>query len=237
VTRQLAAHLPPAPVRVLDVGAGQGTQALELARLGHHVVAAEPDPAMRAELLAACAAAPPDVAARLRVVDTRLGSLAGDLEHVAYDVVLCQGVLMYLTEAGPALTDLAGVVAPGGLLSLVFRNAEGIALRPALRRDWAEANALLDARNDPDASYLNEIGVAARADRLADVETVLAAHGLSTEAWYGVRIATDGIDADELPPQDPAELEAMLQVEERLGRTDPYRRVATLLHLLSRRPA
>ncbi|GAA2151988.1 hypothetical protein [Humibacillus xanthopallidus] len=34
VARQLAPHLPAPPATVLDVGAGQGTQALRLAALG-----------------------------------------------------------------------------------------------------------------------------------------------------------------------------------------------------------
>src|SRR5580698_7937718 len=40
VRRQLAANLTnrAEPLRVLDAGCGQGTQAIALARLGHHVV-------------------------------------------------------------------------------------------------------------------------------------------------------------------------------------------------------
>ena len=38
IARQLDRHLPVGPVRVLDVGAGQGTQSIRLARAGHHVV-------------------------------------------------------------------------------------------------------------------------------------------------------------------------------------------------------
>jgi S-adenosylmethionine-dependent methyltransferase len=47
ITRQLRKHLPDRPGRVLDVGAGQGTQSLRLARAGHQVVAVEPDPEKR----------------------------------------------------------------------------------------------------------------------------------------------------------------------------------------------
>jgi hypothetical protein len=119
---------------------------------------------------------------------------------------------------------------------LVFRNADGIAMRPALRRDWAEMHALLDSAGRS-ATYTNEIGVHARADRLSDVEAVLGSAGLRTQAWYGVRVATDGVPFDEPVPADPADLEAMLAAEERLGRTDPYRQVATLTHLVSIRPA
>jgi SAM-dependent methyltransferase len=170
------------------------------------------------------------------VVAGGLGSLPEDVGNATYDVVLCHGVLMYLPDPSPALRELAGLVAPGGLLSLVFRNAGGIAMRPAVRRDWAEARALLDGVNERNPVYRNEIGVLARADHLEDVEAALALSGLLTEAWYGVRIATDSIDPDEPVPADPAELAEMLDVEERLGRTDPYRRITTLTHLLSRRP-
>jgi S-adenosylmethionine-dependent methyltransferase len=239
VTRQLHAHLRTdgERLRVLDVGAGQGTQSLRLAELGHDVVAADPDPRMLATLTAALAGrSTPPGPGKVQVAAGGLGGLPEDVTARPYDVVLCHGVLMYLPVAGPALRELAGLVAPGGVLSLVFRNADGIALRPALRRDWAEARALLDGMSQRDLLYRNEIGVLARADHLDDVEMELASYGLETEAWYGVRIATDGIDPDEQVPSDPAELEEMLDVEERLGRTDPYRRVSTLLHLLSRRP-
>ena len=37
VTRQLARELPAAPVRLIDLGCGQGTQALRLARSGYQV--------------------------------------------------------------------------------------------------------------------------------------------------------------------------------------------------------
>ncbi len=237
VTRQLAPWLPPAPASVVDLGAGQGTQALRLARLGLDVDAVEPDPEMRDRLTAAVAEEQAETAARVRVIAGGLGSLPERVAGAAYDVVLCQGVLMYLDDPAPALAELAALVRTGGLLSLVFRNAEGIALRPALRRDWAEMRDLIEQASTPNPKYRNEIGVDARADRRSDIEAELARHGLETLTWHGVRIATDGVDAGEQVPDDPAELEAILEAEELLGRTDPYRHVATLLHLLSRRPS
>ncbi len=73
----------------------------------------------------------------------------------------------------------------------------------------------------------------ARADRLADLTGALAGHGLEVTAWYGVRVFTDAA-ADDAEP--PADLQALLDCEERAGRTDPYRQVAALLHLIARRP-
>jgi predicted RNA methylase len=53
ISRQLDKHLGTPPARVLDVGAGQGTQSIRLARQGHQVLAVEPDPDMRAAFRAA----------------------------------------------------------------------------------------------------------------------------------------------------------------------------------------
>jgi S-adenosylmethionine-dependent methyltransferase len=50
-------------------------------------------------------------------------------------------------------------------------------------------------------------------------------------AWIGVT-ADDEDRADARPPQG-AELDALLDCEEQAGRTDPYRRVAALTHVLA----
>ena len=55
--------------------------------------------------------------------------------------------------------------------------------------------------------------------------------------WYGVRIAVDAEELDPPPPSGPRELAALLDVEERLGATDPYRQLGQLAHLILRRTA
>lgn len=42
-------------------------------------------------------------------------------------------------------------------------------------------------------------------------------------------------ELDPPPPSDPAELAALLDVEERLGATDPYRQLGQLAHLILRK--
>ncbi len=237
VSRQLTRHLPSTPARVLDVGAGQGTQAVRLARLGYDVVAAEPDDGMRAAFAETVAAEPTDVRARLESVAVGTGELAAMYSPGSFDVVLCHGVLMYLPAAGPTVVALSDLVAPGGVLSLLARNADGMALRPGLRRQWADVLDLLDESQNPSPHYVNELGVRARADRLEELASYVSGRRMHVEAWYGVRVLTDGVPVDEPVPDDPDELAALLDAEERVGRTDPYRRVATLLHLVGRRPA
>jgi SAM-dependent methyltransferase len=62
----------------------------------------------------------------------------------------------------------------------------------------------------------------------------LAQRRLAVSQWYGVRIFTDMVASDTGLP-DEATLEALLNAEERAGRTDPYRHVAALLHVIAER--
>lgn len=241
VARQVAEVVGATTGRALDVGAGQGTQSIRLARRGWEVVAHEPDPAMRAACDRALAAEPPPVRARVRVVAGGLDELAS-APAASMDLVLCHGVLMYLPQAEEAVDTLARHAGPGALVSLVTRNARALAFRPARRGDWAAARALLDeadraAATARDPGYVNELGVSCRADDVDRLATLLADRGLAMVGWYGVRLAVDGA-APEVPvPDDAGDVAMLLDVEEELGRRDPYRGVAPLFHLLARRVA
>ncbi|MFE9437846.1 class I SAM-dependent methyltransferase [Streptomyces sp. NPDC006602] len=210
-------------LRVLDVGMGQGTQALRLARAGHRVTGVEQDPKMISAVREALAAEPEGIRERVRLVqsdgrDTGVHFLPG-----SFDVVLCHGVLMYVDEPDPLLAGLARMLAQGGLLSLLVRNADALAMRPGLSGDWAGALTAFDT-----PAYTNRLGLDVRADRLATLTATLAGIGAPLAAWYGVRVFTDTAADD---AQIPADIETLLTAEERAGRTDPYRGVAALLHL------
>jgi S-adenosylmethionine-dependent methyltransferase len=227
LTRQLAAELAPPPVQIIDCGCGQGTQALRLARRGYEVTAVDASAELLARLERDLAAEPAEVRARVRVRRASLEQLAERSFASPFAAVLCHGVLMYLPDPDPVLRILAGLTAPGGLVSLLVRNGDALAMRPGLGGDWA---ACADAFGS--VTYANRIGATARADRLAELTARLAACGLEVTAWYGVRVFTDTAPDDAEPPPD---LQALLACEERAGRTDPYRRVAALLHVISRR--
>lgn len=242
ITRQLGKHLPDRPCRVLDVGAGQGTQSRRLAQAGHSVVAVEPDPEMRAQLLSALRTDPADIGERVNVVAGSVGDLGSSNAAGDYDVVLCLGVLMYLPEGRSAITDLASYVAPGGLLCVAVRTPVSAVWRPAARQDWPGALEALKERATAEAQgrdmrYLNEIGAPARTDDIDTIAEVAAKSGLELVRWYGVRVAVDLAELDPPAPGDPSQLAALLDVEEYLGATDPYRQLAQLAHLILRRPS
>ncbi|MEU7644095.1 class I SAM-dependent methyltransferase [Streptomyces huasconensis] len=223
---QIVARFPVGQrLRVLDVGMGQGTQALRLARAGHKVTGVEQDPTMIAAAREALAREPEGIQGRVRIVEGDGHQTGAHFTPGSFDVVLCHGVLMYVEEPDALLAGLARMLAPGGLLSLLVRNADALAMRPGLDGDWSGALAAFDT-----VTYRNRLGLDVRADRLDALSATLAGIAAPLQAWYGVRIFTDNApDGAPLPPQE--ELEALLAAEERAGRTDPYRRVAALLHL------
>lgn len=107
--------LPPAPAKVLDVGAGTGRDAAALARRGYQVVGAEPVRELRevAQRLNPCE----DV----RWVEDSLPTLS----HLQgpFELVLLSAVWMHLAsaEGGKAMERLATLLAPAGLLVVSLR--------------------------------------------------------------------------------------------------------------------
>ncbi|MEU3876096.1 MULTISPECIES: methyltransferase domain-containing protein [Streptomyces] len=226
VDEQISALFPVGRrLRVLDVGPGRGTQAVRLARAGHEVTGLERDPAMITALQRAVAAEPPGIQERMRVVRGDGREAGAHFPPGAFDVVLCHGVLTYVPDPDPMIAALARVLAPGGLLSLLVRNADALALRPGLAGDWDTALAAFDSPH-----YTDRLGLAARADRREALTATLTGIGTPLRAWYGVRVFTD-LAPDDGPAPAADGLDRLLAAEERAGRTDPYRAVAALLHL------
>ncbi len=225
VRRQLGVHLDT-PGSVLDIGCGQGTQAVHLARAGWTVTGVEPSERLRSMCAERAAAA----RVVLDLVDGTVDTLGETVGSATYDLVCAHGLLMYLHDRSPAIGALAERVRPGGRLSITFRNGHALAARPGFRGDWRAALAAFDA-----STYLNGIGVTARADRLDAVVADVAANDLEVEAWYGVRVFNDAVPSS-TPPPVGEELADLLDAEEEAGRSDPYRWFGSQLHVIARRP-
>lgn len=224
VARQLA-QVVDRPVRVLDAGCGQGTQAIRLARAGHEVVGLDVSDELLDRFRDALAAEPEEVRRRVSVVTGPIEQ-APALVPGAFDLVCCHGVLMYVDDPAVVVEPLVSVLGPGGRLSLLVRNGLAPAMRDGLRGQYAAALAAFDTLR-----YTNRVGVAARADDPADLDRLLERSGLRRERWWGVRVFTDHVGQQ--PPDDDV-VDDLLAAEEEAGRRDPYRQVAALLHLVYR---
>ena len=230
--QQLLEHLPPPPGPVLDVGGGAGHQSFPLARAGYEVTLLDPSAAMLDRARQRLRGLP--AAARRRVT-----LVAADGEHAdeavegrRFAAVLCHGVLGYLPEPGPLVSQLCRCAAGGGVVSIMTGNARAMAVRPALERRWDDALAAFDARTE-----IGVLGVPARADTVEELSELLRGHGVEPVRWYGVWLFVDWLEfaGAELDPGDTGQVAATAAVELEASRRDPYRQLSRVFHLVGRK--
>ena len=226
VDRQLATHLPTPPARVADIGGGAGLQALPLARTGYEVTILDRSPAMLREARRNLASEGEEVRRRVRLIEGEGEQAVEILGSEAFDAVLCQGVLMYLEDPRPMIQALAAIVRLGSLIFVLAKNASALALRPAFEGRYEDAPAALEADRD-----LGRLGVVTRGDTVEGLSALFEEARIGITRWYGVRVFTDHLG--DRPP-DP-NLPSILELEWKAGRSDPYRSVARLIHLVGQR--
>jgi SAM-dependent methyltransferase len=230
IDAHLRAHLPPAPAALVDVGGGGGNQSIPLARSGYEVTIADPSEAMLAAAAKALEQETTEVARRVRLVKTDAQSAVSVLGGQRFAAVLCHGVIMYVNDPRPFTVALADLAEPGGIVSLVAKNARCLATRPALEGRWADALAAFGTDRQ-----VNGLGMDTRADTVEDLSALLSAAGVTPVAWYGVRLFTDGwvTSYDRADPGGAENgLDALLAVELEASRRDPYRQLSRLFHLV-----
>jgi S-adenosylmethionine-dependent methyltransferase len=229
IAAHLRDHLPGAPAALIDIGGGAGHQSIPLARAGYQVTIVDPSEAMLARARARLADEPGEVSARVRLVQASSAGAREVLGGARFAGVLCHGVIMYVEEPRPFVAALADLAEPGGIVSLVAKNARTLVTRPAREGNWAEALTAFDADRQ-----VNGLGLDTRADTVEDLTAMLASAGVEQIAWYGVRLFTDGWT----PAQLGADAEDQaLEVELQASRRDPYRLMSRLFHLVGRRSA
>jgi SAM-dependent methyltransferase len=123
---ELTRLLPPAPLRVLDVGAGTGFLSLAAARLGHKVTALDVSAQMLEQLRAA--------AEREGLAVQTISASAEQPPPGPFDAVVERLALWTLPDPGAALAAWRRVTAPGGKLLVVESLWTGGSFGEALRR-------------------------------------------------------------------------------------------------------
>jgi S-adenosylmethionine-dependent methyltransferase len=226
VDRALSEHLPAPPARIVDVGGGAGQQAIPLLRKGYEGTIIDPSPEMLAEASRRLASEDEDVRRRLRLVEGPGDRAFEVLGRETFDAVLCHGVLMYLEDSKSMVHALSDLASPGGIVSVLAKNASALAVRPALEGRYRDALSALKTDRDR-----GRLGVITRGDTVEGLSEAFADAGLKVERWYGVRVFTDHL-GDMMPDEDLPEI---LELEWEAGKREPYRSVARLIHVVGRR--
>ncbi|HEY7279902.1 MAG TPA: methyltransferase [Trebonia sp.] len=230
--QQLLEHLPPPPATVLDVGGGAGHQSFPLALAGYDVTLLDSSPAMLDKARQRLDRLPDDVQRRVTFVRADGENADEAVNGQRFAAVLCHGVLGYLKDPEPMVTQLCRCAADGGLVSIMTGNAKVGAVRPALERRWDDALASFDARTE-----IGVLGVQGRADTVEELSELISGRGVAPLRWYGVWLFVDWLEFSgaELDPDDAKQVAATAAVELEASRRDPYRQLSRVFHLVGRK--
>ena len=212
---------------VVDAGGGTGGFAVPLAQAGHRVTVVDPSP----DSLAALQRRAAEQDLEVEALQGDLADLPQLLEPASADLVLCHSVLEVVEDPAAALADVAGLLRPGGRLSLLVANRDAAVLARALAGRPDEAARVL---TDPAGRWGAADGVAHRWTLSALSEAVTGA-GLHVEQVHGVRTVADLVPSAVLDTE-PGSAAALLALERTLSARSPFRDVATQLHLLAVQP-
>ncbi|GGU32075.1 methyltransferase domain-containing protein [Nocardioides albus] len=210
-------------LRVLDVGGGDGMDALPLALAGHEVTIVDPSESWLAEAKRRAAEAG-------AALTTLVGGVE-DLPEGEWDLVLCHFVLHYRPADASDVRRLAAAVRPGGRLSVMVPNPASMVLRQLVTGGPEAALIELHADTKHAVTFAHDV----RKVPMPDLEAELADAGLRLTGRFGTRIANDLL-VDNDAKNDPAYFDRLLELERELCDQEPFARIAGMYQLVAERP-
>ena len=208
---------------VIDIGGGTGGFAVRVAELGHRVTVIDPNPDALAIL--ARRAEESGVADLVTARQGDVASLPSLVPAGGADVVLCHGVLEIVDDPAEALAVLAGVLRPGGVLSLLVGQRHAAVVARAMAGHFHQARAMLD---DPAAAGPT------RRFTPDEVAQILAETGFETTAMHAVRVFVDLVPSS-LVELEPGAAAALVELEKAVADRPEYLPLGTQLHILAAR--
>lgn len=219
----ILASLQPGPLQVLDAGGGEGQTACGLAARGHNVLLCD----LSGEMLtrARCHAEEKGVSDNMQFKQISAQQVAQHLDKPA-DLVLFHAVLEWVADPEAVLAALYDTLAPGGVLSLMFYNLNGLMMQTLVLGNFGYMQADLRKRKRKTLSP----------DFPRDPQQVygwLENAGFSIENKAGVRVFHDYMRNKN---KQTERFDEVLALEKRFCRQEPFLSLGRYIHVTARKP-
>ena len=119
----LSRHMDKKQMRILDVGGGDGIDAIYYAKQGHNVTLTDCSSTMLAE--ARKSAEDQDVLDQLKFIQTEPDSLLDILDERPFDLILCHMMIEFAPDPQALFREMCNLLAAGGLISVLDTNRYG----------------------------------------------------------------------------------------------------------------
>ncbi|PVZ86181.1 tRNA uridine 5-oxyacetic acid(34) methyltransferase CmoM [Serratia sp. S1B] len=216
----LLAQLPQRPLRILDAGGGEGHMACQLAELGHQVLLCDLSGEMiqRAELLAE----QKGVRQKMQFIQSSAQEIGQHLEQPV-DLILFHAVLEWIAQPQAALQALFECLSPGGALSLMFFNANGLLMRNVVLGNFQLIDPEVRRRRKRSLSPQYPLSPPL-------VYGWLEQMGMQISGKTGVRVFHDYLQSRQLQTQ---KFDELLALEQHYCRLEPYVSLGRYIHVMA----
>lgn len=220
-------HLPPAAARILDVGGGNGADALPLAQAGYHVAILDYSRAMLDD--ARQQAQTQQLTAQMTFIEGSLQTLHRTVPEESYHMALCHNIFQYVDAPEHSLDAIYASLVPGGLLSIINPNPASEALHHAcFGYDLEQALASLQLSS----RYVPTFETTVNRYTFTQWQSWLQSHGFALRAHYGI-LCVCAYLADNERKYDPVFYQQLLTLERAMGQIEPYIQIARFMHLIA----
>jgi S-adenosylmethionine-dependent methyltransferase len=215
-------------LHALDIGGGTGSNAVRLARFGHHVTLLDSS----AEMLnfAQRAVQEAGVSEQITLKHADVGQLPNLFPAESFDLILCHNILEYIDDPCAVLRGAARMLRDSSsMISVLVRNQAGEVLKSAIKDgDLAATERNLTAEWAHESLY----GGRLRLFTAESLQAMLLESLLVVTAERGVRVLSDY-----LPPSVSRsdEYEQIFELERKLGSRAEFAAIARYTHVLAHR--
>ncbi|MEM7332583.1 MAG: methyltransferase domain-containing protein [Chloroflexota bacterium] len=223
----LADWLEKRPLSILDLGGGNGYDAIPLAKLGHHLTIID----FSEEMLknGAAYAEAHGVSDQLTFIQSEAESFSDKIAGQTFDMVLCHNLLQYLSNPLKSLKQIHDHLTHNGLFSLIIMNPHSETYSQALRNlDFATAFENIGKKTHQTVTFKVNINLYDESELRAMLKTT----GFTFQKLYGVRAVCDYI-ADNDIKHNADEYQKLEALEMLLRDKHPYTLISRFYHFIS----
>ncbi len=224
----IARHTPKKVLRVLDVGGGDGMDAIYYAKMGHLVTLTDCAPTMLAE--ARKSAETEGVLDRLTLYQTDQNTLPDLDGQQPFDLILCHMMIEFVPDTRILLKNMCKLLANGGLISILDTNRHSDVFMSAI-----QSNSIADAikaveRKEYFHPWVKRLTPRFSADDFIDL---LDINGCSLVGHYGVLNICAYLPNE--PKFDPQYYRQLQTLEYQLTDKYPYPLLARFFQVIGRK--
>ncbi len=223
--RNIAKHAIERPLRILDIGGGDGMDAIHYASLGHSVTVSDCSPTMLSE--AKKSAEEQGVIERLRLVQTGREAVPDLFHEEPFDLILCHMMIEFVPNAPSLLRDACKLLATHGLFSVLDTNRYSDVYMQAFQmKNLSGALGAVGAK-EYFHPWVNRLAPRFSADELIEQ---FGKNDCSLVGRYGVLNVCAYLPND--PKFDPQYYSELEKLEDRLADQYPYYLLARLFQVI-----